>query len=437
MSLMPTIEGCKAARTFTGLCGSLWLLAVLSVNSVFAQSVADFYKGGRIEYLVGSGAGGGYDLYARSLSRHMGKHLPGNPTIVIKNLPGGGGIRASNLMYNVSPRDGSVIGTVSRAMITTPLTGQQAAKFNASKFTWIGSVNKEDSFCISWKTAKVKTWTQLQDQALVVGTPAQGSSAYTWPVMLRNLFGAKFELIAGYPDATSISLAMERGEVDAVCPSITAIEATHPEWIKNGSINPIVVIGLKRAASLPNVPSVIDLASTDEQRQILKLILGPQFAGRPVLGPPEIPADRVTALRNAFDATVADPVYLGDMQKSGLEVNAATGNEVETLVNDIYAAPKSMIERMQQVTVKPSDMKESIRVSPVEKVNATLSSVEDGGRAIVLDVEGKSSKATLSGSRTKIVVKGKDATRAALAPGMKCLVTYQGDNTEAKDVQCD
>lgn len=213
---------------------------------------------------------------------------------------------------------------------------------------------------------------------LIVGAPAQGSGAYTFPVMLRNLFGAKFELISGYPDASSISLAMERGEVESVCPSITSIQSRHPSWLKDGHINPLVVIGLKRSAVIPNVPAARELTRNDEQRQILKMILGPQFAGRPVLAPPAIPAIRVAALRAAFDATVRDKAFLAETKKSRLGVDPASGAEVAALVNDIYAAPKEMIEKMKLVTVKPSDMKVTIKKVPLQKVKAVLSKIQRG-----------------------------------------------------------
>ncbi|MFT5539219.1 MAG: tripartite-type tricarboxylate transporter receptor subunit TctC [Alphaproteobacteria bacterium] len=431
------LAGYKYANNCTAVIGLAVAAALIGAASpAQSASVADFYKGKTMDYVVGSGAGGGYDTYARSVARHIGRHIPGKPKLIVKNLPGGGGIRATNLLYNISPKDGSTIATVSRAMITLPLTGQKSAKFNSSKLTWIGSVNKEDSFCIAWKTAKVKNWQQLLTTKLLVGAPAQGTSTYTFPVMLRNLFGAKFELISGYPDASTVTLAMERGEVEAVCPSITSIQSRHPTWLKDGHVNPLVIIGLKRDASMPNVPSAMELTRTDEQRQILKMILGPQFAGRPVLGPPAIPADRVAALRAAFDATVRDKVFLAEAKKSRLGVDPATGAEVAALVNDIYAAPKDMIEKMKLVTVKPSDMKLTIKKVPLLKVKTVLSKIQRGGRVVVFDVKGKASKAKVSGSRTRITVGGKKGKRSSLKAGMSCEVSYKGNNTEAKLIAC-
>lgn len=433
----------KALQTLRPRWGLFMPRSVIAVAALFAAAspavadpVAEFFKGKRITHYVGSGAGGGYDLYARSVARHMGKYIPSMPRIIVKNMPGGGGIRASNLLYNIAPKDGSTIGTVSRSMITLPLTGQKSAKFDSSKFIWIGSVNKEDSFCLSWKTAKVKNWNQLLTTKLVVGAPAQGTSYYTWPVMLRNMFGAKFELIAGFPDGSDAQLAMERGEVEAVCPSVTSIESRHPDWLKTGQINPLVVIGLKRVASLPNTPSVMDLATNDEQRSILKMILGPQFAGRPVLGPPAIPAERVAALRGAFDAAVRDRAFLSEMQKTGLGVDPASGAEVEALVKDIYAAPKNLVEKMNMITVKPRDMKVTLKEVELQKVTSKLSKVQGGGRVLVFDVKGKASNTKVSGSRTAITIAGNKGKRGDLKPGMTCEIAYPGSGGEAKSIAC-
>jgi hypothetical protein len=234
--------------------------------------------------------------------------------------------------------------------------------------------------------------------------------------MLRNMFGAKFELIAGFPDGSDAQLAMERGEVEAVCPSVTSIESRHPDWLKTGQINPLVVIGLKRVASLPNTPSVMDLATNDEQRSILKMILGPQFAGRPVLGPPAIPAERVAALRGAFDAAVRDRAFLSEMQKTGLGVDPASGAEVEALVKDIYAAPKNLVEKMNMITVKPRDMKVTLKEVELQKVTSKLSKVQGGGRVLVFDVKGKASNTKVSGSRTAITIAGNKGKRGDLKP---------------------
>ena len=333
---------------------SLALAATVTAHSAAAQSAAEFYHSRNMELLVGSGAGGGYDLYARLLARRMGEHIPGKPTIIVKNMVGGGGIRAANLMYNVSPRDGSTIATVSNAMITAPLIGGEATQFDPSKFTWIGSMSSEDSVCVAWHTAGVKTWDDLLAKKLIVGTAAPGTTTYTYPTLLRNMFGAQFELVTGYPDASQVALALERGEVEGICQTYSSLQAQRPQWLAEKRVNVIVALGLQRIPELPDTPSVMEIAKSDEQSQMLKVIMAPNFAGRPFFAPPEIPADRKLALRQAFDAVVKEPVLIEDAKKQRLEIAPATGQAVEDLVKSVYATPPAMIEKVKQVVAKPN-----------------------------------------------------------------------------------
>ena len=328
--------------------------ALVTAQQAAAQPVADFYHSRNMEVLVGSGAGGGYDLYARLLARRMGDYIPGKPILIVKNMVGGGGIRAANLMYNVSPRDGSTIATVSNAMITAPLVGSEATQFDPSKFSWIGSMSNEDSVCIAWRTAEVKTWGDLQTKKLIVGTAAPGTTTHTYPTLLRNMFGAQFELVTGYPDASQVALALERGEVQSICQTYSSLQAQRPHWIADKQVNVILTLGLQRIAELPNIPTAIELTKSEEQIQMLKVIMAPNFAGRPFFAPPEIPADRKAALRLAFDAVVKDAALIEDAKKQRLEIAPANGQAVEDLVNSVYATPPALIEKVKQVVAKPN-----------------------------------------------------------------------------------
>lgn len=338
----------KQALTMAGLA----VAAILTAQPAAAQSVADFYHGRNVELIVGSGPGGGYDLYARLLARRMGEHIPGKPTLIVKNMTGGGGIRAGNLLYNVSPRDGSTLGTFSNAMITAPLIGSEATKFDPATFTWIGSAASEDGVCIAWKTAEAKSWADLRDKKLIVGTAAPGTTTYTYPVMLRNMFDAKFELITGYPDASQAALAIERGEVQGICQTYSSLRAQRSQWFSDKEISVIISIALDRIPDLPDVPTVMELAKSDEQKQMLRVILAPNFAGRPLFAPPEIPTDRRDALRQAFDAVVKDPALIEDAKKQRLELAPASGKDVEALVKSVYATPPAMVEKVKQVVSK-------------------------------------------------------------------------------------
>lgn len=341
-------------KTLTMAAAAVAAAAIMMAETASAQSVADFYHGRNMDLIVGSGAGGGYDLYARLLARRMGEYIPGKPNLIVKNMAGGGGIRAGNLLYNVSPRDGSTIGTFSNAMITAPLIGSEATKFDPSKLTWIGSAASENSVCVAWKTADVKSWGDLADKKLIVGTAAPGTTTYTFPVMLRNMFDAKFELITGYPDASQAALAIERSEVQGICQTYSSLRAQRPQWFSDKDINVLISIALQRIPDLPDVPSVMELAKSDEQKQMLKVILAPNFAGRPLFAPPEIPTDRRDALRQAFDQVVKDPALIEDAKKQRLEIAPSSGKDVEDLVNSVYATPTTMVEKVKQVVSKPN-----------------------------------------------------------------------------------
>jgi tripartite-type tricarboxylate transporter receptor subunit TctC len=328
-----------------------FLLPLLSSTTLaHAQPVADFYRGKPLELIVGSGAGGGYDLVARLLARYLGQYVPGQPTVVVNNMEGAGGIRAANFLFNVSPHDGSVIGTFSNAMITEPLMGNGAAKFDPAKLTWIGSVSREDGVCVSWHGSGVESWADLLQTKLIIGTAGPGTTTYTYPTLLRNMFGARFELVSGYPDGNQSSLAMERGEVQSICQTLSSLQTLHPKWLHDGLARPLLLLGLQRNADFPDLPSVMEFAKDPEQQQILKIVLAPTLAGRPFFGPPGIPSDRADALRAAFAAAVKDPALLADAHAQGLDVKPASGAEIATLVSEIYRTPPDEVAALRRMT---------------------------------------------------------------------------------------
>jgi tripartite-type tricarboxylate transporter receptor subunit TctC len=313
------------------------LLAALPVSIASAQSPADFYRGKSIDLHINVSVGGGYDLYARMVARHLGKHLPGNPTIVPQNMPGGGGMRLANWLYNVGPKDGTAIGAVARAMAFEPLLGNKGAQYDGTKFNYIGSANDEVSVCVAWHTSGIKTFEDAQKTQLVVGTGGTADDTYQYPALLNNLFGAKFKMVPGYPGGNDINLAMERGEVQGRC-SIpwSTVKATRKFWIDEKKVNLLMQYSLSKHADLPNVPLVMDLAKTDEQRTILKLIFGRQVMGRPFAAPPGVPQDRVAALRKAFMDTMTDKDFLAEAAKAKFEITPVSGEKIESLVSDIY-----------------------------------------------------------------------------------------------------
>ena len=329
-------------------------IALSLASPVQADAVSDFYKGRSIEIVVGAGAGGGYDANGRLVARHLGRFVPGNPTVVVTNMPGGGGITAANVLYNVSAREGLVLGTFSNSMLTEPLLGTEVIKFDPSKYTWIGSVSREDGICVTSQASGVVAWGDALTKETIAGTTAPGTTTYVYPTMLNRMFGAKFKLVTGYPDGSSIILALERGEIQTVCQTYSSLNISHPDWIPQKKVHPILSVGLGRNPEVPDTPSVMELARTDTERQMLKIVLTPTIAGRPLAAPPGIPADRAEALRTAFLAMTKDEAFLGDAKKSRIDVQPTSGAEIDALVRDIFASPKDVIQQVRAM-VSPTD----------------------------------------------------------------------------------
>jgi len=313
-------------------------------NAAKADAVADFYRGRTITVTVGYTAGGGYDIYARALSRHMGKHLPGNPNFIVQNITGAGSLNAANHIYNISPKDGTAFGTFGRGIAMEPLIGTAKVQFDATKFTWLGSGTNEVSVCATWQTSPVKTWADALKTQFTVGGEGAGSDPDTFALLVRNAFGAKLKLVTGYHGTTDIILAIERGEVDGRCGwSWSSIKSTRPSWIPEKKLNYLVHMSETKAPELPDVPLISDFAN-DRQKQVLKLVLARQIVGRPFAAPPGVPDDRKQALRKAFDDTLKDPAFLEEAEKLKLEVNPVSGTEVDKLMSELYRTPKDVVE---------------------------------------------------------------------------------------------
>jgi len=322
------------------------LILLTAVSLGFAQSPAEFYKGKNIELYIGYSIGGGYDLYARVLARHIGKHIPGNPTIVPKNMEGAGSLRLANWLARVAPRDGTVFGTVGRGVPFDPLLGLPGTQFKAPDFSWIGSANNEVSICTSWGTSQITKIEDVFTKQMIIGGTGPSDDTVQFPEVLNGVLGTKFKIISGYPGGNDVVLAMERGEVEGRCGwSWSTITATHPDWVKDKKIHLLVQLALEKHPDLPDVPVIVDLAKTTEQRQIIKLIFARQVVGRPYLAPPGIPKDRLEILRKAFMETMVDKDFLADANKSKLEITPVTGDKVEALVKEIYETPPAVAQK--------------------------------------------------------------------------------------------
>ncbi|MFZ0421756.1 MAG: hypothetical protein WAL80_02645 [Xanthobacteraceae bacterium] len=323
------------------------VVAVAALGSfASAESPAEFYAGKTLDLEIGYSVGGGYDLYARLLARHLGAHIPGNPTVVPRNMEGAGSLRLANYLYTAAPRDGSVIGATSRGAAFDPLLDEPGAKYDASKFSWIGSANNEVSVCVALQSSGVTKFDDLLSKPLTVGSTGAADDTYQLPAMVNAVLGTKFKIVTGYPGGNDVSLALERGEVQGRCGwSWSSIKATRPDWIASKKIVVLVQMSLSKHPDLPDVPLIMDLAKNDEQRQIFKLFCARQVMGRPFLGPPGVPADRVAALRHAFDDTVVDKAYLDDAAVGKFEINPVSGKDLEALVKEVYQTPPEITKK--------------------------------------------------------------------------------------------
>ena len=309
-----------------------------------AESAADFYRGGQVDLYIGYSPGGGYDTYARVLARHIGRHIPGNPTVVPQNMPGAGSLTLANYLYNIAPKDGTAIGTFGRGLAMEPLLGGGGTRFDATRFAWIGSMNNEVSVCVSWHDSPVQTVADLATQELIVGGTGSGSDTHIFPVVLRNLLGLNIRLISGYPGGNDVLLAMERGEVDGRCGwSWATVLAVRPDWLAEDRINILVQMALAKHPDLPDVPLITDLARNDDERQAMELIFARQVMGRPYVAPPGVPAGRLDALRRAFDATLRDEAFLEDARRIDLELNPVSGEELDAVIARIYGATPAAV----------------------------------------------------------------------------------------------
>jgi tripartite-type tricarboxylate transporter receptor subunit TctC len=323
-----------------------WLLfAALCLTAAWPwPAVAqDFYKGKQVTMLIGTAAGGGYDTYARTLARHMSRHIPGNPVIVPKNMPGADGAIEASTLYNSVPKDGLTFAALTNGIAMDPLFGRFVGRFDALKFNWLGSIGKLMNICVTWETSPVKTIEDARAREVIVSASGATSNSAMMPKIANALLGTRFKVVAGYTD-TDVALAMERGEVEGLCGlAYTTLKATKPQWFRDHKVNVLLQIGLSRAPDLPDVPSALELVGNPETRKVLELILVRQEMGRPFAAPPGVPADRVALLRRAFEETLKDPAFLADAMKLQMEIDPLKGEEIEKLLKAAYSAPQPIV----------------------------------------------------------------------------------------------
>jgi tripartite-type tricarboxylate transporter receptor subunit TctC len=332
----------RRARLAGGAIFSLLLLT----TPVAAQPGGDTFAAKSVAMIIGFGPGGGYDLWGRTVGRHIGRHLPGAPTVIPQNMPGAGSYAAASYIFNIAPKDGSVLGIIARDAALGPLSGATGARFDPTRLSWIGTPTKETNVCVAYHTSQVKSVLDLYDKQLIVGDTGPGTGTRSYPKALNELLGMKFKLVGGFPASSDVFLAMERGEVEGICESLDSIKIRRPDWIPTRRISILFQGGAEPNPELDGVPFVLDLALTGEQRQALEFLYAGQGIGRPFVAPPDLPPDRLKMLRDAFKATMTDPAFVAEAQKSKLDLEPEDGEHLAVLIAKIYATPKPIVDKI-------------------------------------------------------------------------------------------
>ena len=308
---------------------------------------AAFYAGKTIRMVVGIDVGSGYDVNARLLARHLAAHIPGKPIIVVQNQPGAGSATMTSQLYTSGPFDGTVIGAAFAGMPTIPLLAPSGARFDPTKLLWLGNTNRETHVTYVWHTAPVQSLEEVKSKELIMGAQAPGSSQVDFPLIANALLGTKFKVISGYQSTAKINIALESGEVQGTIAAWTSLKTLSPQWLADKKVNVIAQWALRANAELPGVPNALDLAKTDAEQAALRLVLARLDIGRPFFVPPNVPADRVAALRKAFDDTMKDPAYLDEAKKLKIDVDPLTGVELASLVEQISKTPPETVARVK------------------------------------------------------------------------------------------
>jgi tripartite-type tricarboxylate transporter receptor subunit TctC len=322
-------------------------LTTVAAMPLRAEPAVDFYKGRTINMVIGYSVGGGYDLYARLLARYMGRHIPGNPTILPQSMPGAGSLKAVSFLYSVAPKDGMTFGTFGRTMPLEPLLS--GAKFDPRQLSWLGSITRDVSLCVTWETSPIKTWDDLMTKNARFGGQAAGSDPDVFASVLKHFFGSNLNLVTGYPGNNELALAMERGEIDGYCGlSWSSLVSRHADWIKDKKVNLIVQAAIEMEPQLADTPMLLAKTTDTKKIEALKMILAAQALARPFALPPDVPADRLAILRDAFDQTLTDPEFLAEAAQLGLDVHPMSWQEANTILDEIYTLPPDAISMAKQ-----------------------------------------------------------------------------------------
>ncbi|HTI86770.1 MAG TPA: hypothetical protein VL966_09200 [Alphaproteobacteria bacterium] len=330
---------------------SVGAMLAVGTTAARADAIADFYKNKQVTLVIGTGPGGAYDIHGRLIGRHIFRHIPGPPRLVIQNIPGAGSIQAGNFVYGVAPQDGTVLANILNTVPLVQILGQASAQFDAAKFQWIGNLTQESTIVVTWASTGIKTVEDAKRSEVVMGATSPGTLGGMFPKIINQIAGTKFRVITGYKEAVAIDLAMQRGEVQGRAgESWFGDKGTYGEWRREGKINILVQIGPKKARDLADVPLLTEVARDEDGRKLAELFTSPSIFGKPTVVGPKVPADRVAALRKAYEETMKDPAFIEDCEKIGITPSPVTGQELEALVHHIFATPDNLVQLARTAT---------------------------------------------------------------------------------------
>ncbi len=425
------------------LSGALLVVPLLGqmASPAAADPAKDFYMKNRLIVIVGYNPGGGFDRGGRVVARHIIKYLPGKPRVIVRNMPGAGSMRSLNWLYTVAPKDGSVIGHFHPAALREPFLGGKGAKFDPRKFYWLGSYNRERAVTFVWHTSGIKTIQDAMKREVIIGATSPRSGGGVYPRVLNNILGTKFKVIVGYGSTGESTLAMERGEVQGIGSwSWSQLKTRQAKWVKEKKVNVLIMLAIAKHPDLPNVPTPLDLAKTEEDRQVLEAIFMWQEMGRPFAAPPGTNPTHGAALRKAFDTMVKDKKFEKDILLAGLEVSPLSAKGVEELLAKLYAYPKKVVDRGRTVYAEMRTSKLS-KAKKKKMKGLKLVTVKGKGRKMrftFTDSSGKTWKFKAREKRLsrKTEINGKKAKAAMLKKGMVCAVTYFGEGGLMYSASC-
>ena len=328
-------------------CGLLCAVSIFSPAA--AQSADEFYRGKTLSVVIGYPTAGPPDIYGRLVTRHLGKHIPGKPTVIARNMPGAGSMLAANYMFNTAPQDGSTLGLASPTLPLEETLGAAAVKFRSSQFNWIGRLATNPNITSILNTSPVKTIQDAFEKVAILGATGRSSTNAIYPAVLNNVLGTKFKIVMGYDGTAAIYLAMERGEVEGISATLDGLKSQREEWLKTKKVNIVVQYLINRHPELPNVPTAAEVARTAEEAMILRTVCGASEIGKYFVTPPNVPADRVAALRKAFDEMVRDPEFVADAEKLQIDLEPMSGAELQKIVNEMQSIPTAVATKIRAI----------------------------------------------------------------------------------------